>query len=130
MKLRIQLKKSKTKMVKNDYLEGLVGALKAAKANIWKRVASELAKPTRQRREINLTKIDMMHKEGFTLVVPGKVLSSGTLSNKVTVAAFAFSQSAKEKITAAGGKVLSLEDALKANADGKKCKLVGQKNDY
>jgi len=57
-------------------------------------------------------------------VVPGKVLGAGVLDHKVTVAAFAFSQSARERIDAVG-KTLSIEELLKKNPKGTGIKLMG-----
>ena len=60
-----------------------------------------------------------------TVVVPGKVLSDGSLSKRLTVAAFAYSTEARAKIHAAGGTALSLHDLLKAKPDGAGVRLVG-----
>ena len=47
-----------------------------------------------------------MHaSDGDVIVVPGKVLGTGDLNRKVTVAAFSFSKSAVEKIRNAKGNV-------------------------
>jgi large subunit ribosomal protein L18e len=46
------------------------------------------------------------------VAVPGKVLASGSLSHPVTVAAFSFSEGAREKITLAEGRVMSLTTLL------------------
>lgn len=85
---------------------------KAGKQNqVWKRIANELEKPTRQLCSVNLWKIEKETKDGEIAVVPGKVLATGTLSKPVTVAAFQFSKAAREKI-AKVGKTLTLHDLL------------------
>ena len=111
--------------MKGAYLQTIIEKVGASDAKVWQRVASELRKPTRNRRTVSVSKLEKYAKDGFTLVVPGKVLSTGTISKKVNVAALQFSDAAADKITKAGGKVMSLEDAAKAQADGKKVMLIG-----
>jgi large subunit ribosomal protein L18e len=45
-------------------------------------------------------------------------LGSGSLSKKLTVAAYDFSESAKKKIAAAGGKHLTIPEMVKKHPDG------------
>ena len=71
-------------------------------ANIWKRIAEDLERSTRQRRIINLYKINKYTKENETVIVPGKVLSVGELDHNVVIAAFSFSNTALEKINKKG----------------------------
>ena len=59
------------------------------------------------------------------VVVPGKVLGAGEMSHPVTVAAFAFSGKAKEKIKARRGKCLSFFDLIKKNPKGSKVRIIG-----
>ena len=67
-------------------------------ADIWRRVADDLEKPTRQRRVVNLSSLSRHTKENEIVVVPGKVLGAGDLGHKITISAFQFSNGAKEKI--------------------------------
>ena len=80
-------------------------------APIWKRVAEDLAKPSRQRRIVNVYKIEKYAKDNETIVVPGKVLGVGELRKKVVVAAFDFSSSALEKINKVG-KAIGIRELL------------------
>jgi len=89
------------------------------KARIWRKVAERLSAHARGRTEVNLYTIDRHSKEGSTVVVPGKILANGSLSHKVTVAAFKFSASAAEKIRKAGGSCLPIEKILESNPEGK-----------
>lgn len=91
---------------------------------LWKRIATDLEKPTRQRREINVYKIDQNSKDNDFVIVPGKVLGMGELTHKVNVAALAFSTDAKEKI-AAQGSVLTIEELMKKNPKASKVKVLG-----
>jgi large subunit ribosomal protein L18e len=47
------------------------------------------------------------------------------MSHPVTVAAFAFSETAKEKIKARRGKCLSFFDLIKKNPKGSKVRIIG-----
>jgi len=103
----------------NQILQSLIGELMKSDKKIWKKVAYELARPRRQRAEVNLSKIDAHAADDATVLVPGKVLASGAISKKATIAAFSFSGKAKELIGAAGGKAVSIESLQKSNPEGK-----------
>src|SRR3989344_8994750 len=94
----------------NSYLKALASDLyklsSENKSNIWKRVADDLMVPTREKKLVNLFKIDLYAKDGDVIVVPGKVLGTGDINRKVTVAAFSFSKSAADKIKSAKGSVM------------------------
>ncbi|MFA5106156.1 MAG: 50S ribosomal protein L18e [Candidatus Micrarchaeia archaeon] len=103
----------------NPELKGLIKSLEAPKSSpIYKAVAYELGKPKRKRVSVNLGKLSVLAKDGDTVLVPGKVLSSGSMKKKVTVAAFSFSAVAKEMITKAGGKAMSISELVVANPKG------------
>ena len=94
------------------------------KVNLWKRVASDLERPTRIRRKVNLYKIENVLRDGETAVVPGKVLSLGEYSKKNSIAAYQFSEAAKHKINKTG-KAISIHQLIKENPKGKKVRIVG-----
>ncbi|MBU2589975.1 MAG: 50S ribosomal protein L18e [Nanoarchaeota archaeon] len=112
----------------NVQLQKLIVELKKLstkeKVAIWKRVANELSKSTRSRRSLNLSKVQKVAKDNETLLVPGKVLSSGELTKKVTLAAWQFSEQAKEKINKVG-KAVSIQDLMKSNPKGKSVRILG-----
>jgi len=95
------------------------------KVNLWKRVAGDLERPTRIRREVNLYKIEKSVRNGETALVPGKVLSVGSLNRKLTIAAYSFSENALEKIREAGAKAISINELMKENPKGKKVRIIG-----
>lgn len=115
-------------MMKNPNTTTLVQELKKASLEqgvpLWKRVAEDLEAPTRQRRTVNVFKIESLAADGETLLVPGKVLGEGDLTKKVTVAAFSFSDAAREKINKSG-KALTIPELLKTNPKGAKVRLLG-----
>jgi len=91
---------------------------------LWRRLAKDLKKPSRQRRMVNVYKIDRWAREGETVVVPGKVLNLGELNKKVDVAAFSFSEAAKEKINKIA-KTMSIQELMEKNPEGKKVRILG-----
>ncbi|MBR9689910.1 MAG: 50S ribosomal protein L18e [Candidatus Altiarchaeota archaeon] len=102
----------------------LLGSLSKSKTGFWKAVAKKLSAPRENRPCVNVNKLERHASEGFDMVVPGKVLGVGTLSQKLSVSAYAFSQSAVDKIEAAGGKVFTIEETLESNSQAKKLKMV------
>jgi len=116
--------KRKTKTT-NPQLRAEIRLLRKQKAAIWKRVAKDLEKPTRVRRAVNLERINRYTKDGDVVVVPGKVLSAGDLNKKITIAAWQFSETAKQKIKAAGGEIITFKQLIDKNPKGTKVKLLG-----
>jgi len=94
-------------------------------APVWARIALDLERPTRNRRAVNVYTIDKYAKDGETVIIPGKVLGTGDLTRKVTVAAFTFSKQAVDKINSAGGKALAIQELLKQNPKGDKLRILG-----
>ncbi|MHC1604845.1 MAG: 50S ribosomal protein L18e [Candidatus Methanofastidiosia archaeon] len=91
---------------------------------LWIALSKKLSKASRKRSEVNLSKIDRFTKEGDTVAVPGKVLGTGNLNHKVTVAAFKFSETAKERI-GKEGEAISLEELMKRKPKGSNVKILG-----
>ncbi|NHJ85876.1 MAG: 50S ribosomal protein L18e [Asgard group archaeon] len=85
---------------------------KDKKHTFWTDLSERLEKPRRQRPAVNLSKISRYAKNTELVVVPGKVLASGEIKGSYTIAALNFSVVAIEKITKAGGKVISLRDLM------------------
>tara|TARA_Y100000034_G_C6897857_1_gene414408 strand:+ start:2264 stop:2626 length:363 start_codon:yes stop_codon:yes gene_type:complete len=92
--------------------------------NLWKRVAKDLERPTRIRRKANLYKIDESIRDNEIALIPGKVLSMGELTKKITVAAYQFSENAEEKINKVG-KAISIRELMKENPKGKRIRIIG-----
>ncbi len=113
----------------NPLLQNLIGELKKRSSeqtvNLWKKVAIDLEKSTRQRRIVNLSKINRHTKENDVIVVPGKVLGSGMLNHKLTISAYQFSEQAKDKIEKVGAKIVPLLELSKEKPDGKKLRIIG-----
>ncbi len=94
-------------------------------AGIWLDVAENLSKPSRQRVAVNLSKINRYTEKNATIIVPGKILASGTLDHAVTVAAFNASDKAKEKLAAAKAKYMSITELVEKNPQGSNVTIFG-----
>ena len=113
----------------NPLLRDLIGELKKRSSeqsvNLWKRIALDLERPTRQRRVVNLSRINRHTKEDEIIIVPGKVLGTGMLNHKLTISAYQFSDQAKDKLEKAGVEIVSLLDLSKEKPNGKKLRIIG-----
>ncbi|HLD97471.1 MAG TPA: 50S ribosomal protein L18e [Candidatus Nanoarchaeia archaeon] len=113
----------------NINLSNLIGELrkKAYADNIplFERIAEDLEKSTRQRREVNLSKISRYAKKGELVVVPGKVLATGELNQSVTIAAWKFSVQALDKISKANAKAITFNDLMKNGVKGTQVRIIG-----
>lgn len=113
----------------NPVLINLIHELKKQsiekEAPIWKDIALRLERPSQNWSEVNLNRISKHINDKETALVPGKVLSTGTLTKKVSIAAWSFSDKAVEKIKKAGGSTMTIEDLMKKNPDGKDIRIMG-----
>lgn len=103
----------------------LRNAFKRSKAPIWRALQDELAGPRANRREINVRRLADITKADEVIVVPGKVLGTGSLGHKLTVCAFSISETAARKIVESGGKVLTFDDLINKHPDGKGVRIIG-----
>jgi len=93
--------------------------------NIWKDIAERLSKPRRNRIAVNLSRLNRHTKRNEIVAVAGKVLAAGEISHPITVAAFAFSETARQKIVAVNGKCVSFSDLVKKNPKGSNVRIIG-----
>ena len=114
--------------MKNNTTEALIQTLKKTalehQVPLWKRIAEDLEKPTRQHRVVNIFKIDANADDGDVLIIPGKVLGEGDLTKKVTVVALSFSDQARNKIQKSG-KTMTIPELVKNNPKAAKVKILG-----
>ncbi len=94
-------------------------------AKIWRDIAERLESPNSNHAEVNLSRIQRYAEDGEVIVVPGKVLGSGVLEKKVTVAAWKVSRKAEEKIKKVGGRVLTIMELVEENPKGSKVRIMG-----
>jgi large subunit ribosomal protein L18e len=91
---------------------------------IWLDVADHLAKTRSQRISVNLSRINRNTKRSDVVVVPGKLLGSGSINHAVTVASFGASEKAKAKLVAAQAKYLSIPELLEKNPTGANVRII------
>jgi large subunit ribosomal protein L18e len=103
----------------------LRSAFKRNKAPIWRALQEELTGPRANRREINVRRLAAITKADEVVIVPGKVLGTGSLGHKLTVCALSISQTAARKITESGGKVVTFDDLINQHPDGKGVRIIG-----
>lgn len=118
-------RKRKTNVLLRELVETLLRYSNKYNTKIWKAVAEELSKPSRNRRAVNIGKVNRYTGPGDYVVVPGKVLGAGNLDHPVTVAALSFSKTAIEKVQKAGGRAISIFELLKEVPDGYNVKILG-----
>ncbi len=88
------------------------------------KLAEELSRQRRRKVEVNVAKLQRICKEGETVVIPGKLLGYGVLTKPLNVAAWKFSKQAEEKVKAAGGKVLTIEEVIAQNPRGSGVRII------
>ena len=105
-----------------EIIDAVIAAKKAGKdKKIWKKVAKLLLSSRRKQIAVNVSKISRYTSNGQTAVIPGKVLGTGNLDHKVDVVALNFSESAKDKIRKAGGKLILISEVP---AEGLRTEMV------
>ena len=118
---RTKIKKGLSKKTDPEIVETIKLAMGAAKKNLeWGKIAKVLSGPRKNYSRVNVGQIDRSSKEGDTVIVPGKVLSSGSISKRVKVCVLSFSELAVKKIlkTKSEYVMLSEEISKNPNADG------------
>ncbi len=107
----------------NYYTRKLIRDLWKTKRRIWRKISKKIASPRRNRVEANLKRINKKTKQNDVILIPGKVLGIGELNHKLTIACLNYSKSAKEKIAASGSKLITIEELLVENPEGKNIKI-------
>lgn len=114
-----------TNQIVIQMVKTLRGASKKNNAPIWERLADLALKPTRAKRTINLSQLDKFVADNDVVVVPGKILGTGSLSHKITICSFSISTTGAKKITQSGGKILDISEIIKNHPTGKGVKIIG-----
>jgi large subunit ribosomal protein L18e len=112
----------------NPELIQLIKLLKKASrekdAPIWRDVAEQLAQPRSRRTAVNLSRINRYTKRADIVVVPGKILGTGSLTHPITVAAFSISELAKAKLDAIKAKYVTIPELITENPKGSSIKII------
>jgi large subunit ribosomal protein L18e len=116
-------KRIRSRNFTDERLIRLLRDLSRSKNKFWRALAKRLSTPSSGRAGVNVSKLERLGGD-LTLVVPGKVLGTGTVSKKLRVAAYSFSQGAVKKLAASGSEVMQLRELFESNPTGKKLKMV------
>lgn len=112
----------------NPRLVNLISRLKeearSQEAHVWRDIALKLESSSSRYAEVNISKINRYAVEGETILVPGKVLGTGTLEQPVKIAALNFSKSAMGKIQQANGSCMTIEELLSDNPKGSRIRIL------
>ncbi|HIG80971.1 MAG TPA: 50S ribosomal protein L18e [Verrucomicrobiales bacterium] len=118
---------SKNARKTNQALVTLIGDLKDQSrltgSALWRDVAMRLESSRSNWAEPNLSRLSRHAANEDTVLVPGKLLGSGDVLGKPSVAAY--SVSARSKIEAAGGRVLTIRELMDENPKGKGVMILG-----
>jgi large subunit ribosomal protein L18e len=91
---------------------------------LWISLAKKFEKSKHARISVNLSRINRHTSENEKVVVPGKVLGSGTLDHKIHIAAFSFSKEARRKIEQIGGVCLTIPFLVEQTMNGSGIKII------
>ena len=123
MSLKQITRKSSSELVKA--VTDLKEASRKNDAPVWRSIAMRLEGPSRNWPSVNISKLEYNVNKNSKVVIPGKLLGAGTITKKMTVSAYSFTQSAIDKVEAAGGKCLSYNDFIKSNPKGTDVVVIG-----
>ena len=115
------VKEHRRRKTNPQIVETILSASKQAK---WLPIAKKIGGAARKYSSVNLKEIDKNTSTGDTVIIIGKVLSSGELNKKVRICALGISVSAKEKLKKTKSEYVSILDEIKANPKAEGIKIV------
>ena len=116
-------RKSNSTLVKT--IVELKEASRKNEAPLWRSIANRLEGSSRNWPSVNVSKLEYNVNKNGKAIVPGKLMGTGIVTKKMTVAAYSFTDSAKEKIQSAGGKCLTYNEMIKAIPKGTDVMVIG-----
>ena len=116
-------RKSNSTLVKT--IVELREASRKNEAPLWRSIADRLEGSSRNWPSVNVSKLEYNINKNGKAIVPGKLMGTGMVTKKMTVAAYSFTDSAKEKIQSAGGKCLTYNEMIKATPKGTDVMVIG-----
>lgn len=114
--------KSKTRRKTNPSLVETINL--ARKNKNWFSLAHFLSGSKRYFASVNLSEIDAKTTAGDTVIIPGKVLSSGNLSKKVRICSLSISAEALQKLKSTKSEYVTIADEIKKNSKAEGIKLI------
>ncbi len=123
MSLKQINRKSNSTLVKT--IADLKEASRKNEAPLWRSIATRLEGPSRNWPSVNVSKLEYNIDKNGKAIIPGKLMGTGIITKKMTVAAYSFTTSAKDKIQSAGGKCLTYNELIKSVPKGTNIVVVG-----
>lgn len=118
---KTKIKFNSKKKTNPEVAETLSAALKNKG---WIKIAKIIAGPRRKYSEVTLNEINKLTTAGDTVVVIGKVLSTGELTKKVRICAFNASAKVSDKLKASKSEIVTILDEIKKNPKAEGLKLI------
>ena len=94
------------------------------KQKAWLKIVQFISAGKRNYSSVNLKEIDTKATAGDTILILGKVLSSGNLSKKVKIVALSISDQAREKLKESKSEFVTVKDEIIKNPKGEGLKLI------
>lgn len=94
------------------------------KQKAWFKIVQFISAGKRNHYSLNLSEIDAKATAGDTVLVLGKVLSSGHLTKKVKIVALAISEQAKDKLKETKSEFITIKDEIIKNPKGEGMKIL------
>lgn len=103
----------------------IVEVIKEAKKNEgWMKIAQKISGSNRKYSSVNLKEIELETKVGDTVLIAGKVLSSGKITKKIRVCALGFSDNAIEKLGEHKCEIVTILEEIKKNPKAEGIKVL------
>jgi large subunit ribosomal protein L18e len=107
----MKIKKENPKVLK--WIEVLESsAKKSEKKAFCKRILGIVSKPSRKAVAVNLYKINKYSKNNDNIIVPGKILSTGSIDHPVSISAIDYSAGAMKELKNANCNILNIEEII------------------
>ncbi|MBW3010696.1 hypothetical protein KY335_05805 [Candidatus Woesearchaeota archaeon] len=107
--------------MKNKELTNMIQEIKTLaikqESKFWKRIATELEKPRKNMRVVNVGKLKNVVRKGEIAVIPGKVIGTGKYEGDI--AAYQFSETVLKN-----NKTMFLDELMKKCPKGQKCRII------
>ena len=123
MSLKQINRKSNSTLVKT--IADLKEASRKNEAPLWRSIATRLEGPARNWPSVNVSKLEYNIDKNGKAIIPGKLMGTGMITKKMTVAAYSFTPSARDKIQSAGGKCLTYNELIKSVPKGTNIVVIG-----
>ena len=124
MKSGISKTKIKNQLSKKTAPELIETIKEAKKHESWLPLAKLLSGPSRKRISVNLSDINSKTSAGDTVLVPGKVLSVGSITKKIRICSLSISSSALSKLKDSKSEAVTILHEIKSNQKAEGLKIV------